>query len=117
MIQPPSAAAPSQPRLAEVAVPLAVFALGNILGTILGGQMADRLPNRLLTFAGAMFGSGVVALALFGWTAGGLAGTVALGFAYVFVNAIAPLLRKARQSAGTPALSQRLRSWHQALGM
>jgi MFS transporter, DHA1 family, inner membrane transport protein len=75
--------------LAEVAVPLAVFALGNILGTILGGQMADRLPNRLLTFAGAMFGSGVVALALFGWTAGGLAGTVALGFAYVFVNAIA----------------------------
>jgi predicted MFS family arabinose efflux permease len=74
--------------LSAVAIPLAVFALGNILGTILGGQMADRLPSRMLTFAGAMFGSSVVALALFGWTPG-LAGSVALGFAYVFVNAIA----------------------------
>ncbi len=35
-----------------------------------------------------MFGSAAVALALFGWTAS-LAGSVALGFAYVFVNAIA----------------------------
>ena len=74
--------------LAEVAIPLAVFALGSILGTILGGQLADRLPNRLLTFAGAMFASAVVALALFGWT-DGLAGSVALGFGYVLVNAIA----------------------------
>lgn len=75
--------------LAEVAVPLAVFALGSIAGTVAGGQLADRLPNRLLTFAGAMFGSAAVALALFGWTGGGLAGSVALGFGYVFVNAIA----------------------------
>ena len=74
--------------LAEVAIPLAVFALGSILGTILGGQLADRLPNRLLTFAGAMFGSAGVALALFGWT-DGLAGSVALGFGYVLVNALA----------------------------
>jgi len=73
---------------AEVAVPLAVFALGSILGTILGGQLADRLSNRLLTFAGAMFASAGAALALFGWT-GGLAGSVALGFGYVLVNAIA----------------------------
>jgi MFS transporter, DHA1 family, inner membrane transport protein len=69
-------------------VPLAVFALGNILGTVIGGQLADRLPNRLMTFAGAMFGSAVAGLALFGWTPG-LAGSVALGFGYVFVNAIA----------------------------
>ncbi len=75
--------------LAEVAAPLAVFALGSILGTIAGGQLADRLPNRLLTFAGAMFGSAGVALALFGWTGGGLAGSVALGFGYVLVNAVA----------------------------
>jgi MFS transporter, DHA1 family, inner membrane transport protein len=74
--------------LAEVAVPLAVFALGSILGTILGGQLADRLPNRMLTFAGAMFASAVAALALFGWT-DGLAGSVALGFGYVLINAIA----------------------------
>jgi membrane protein DedA with SNARE-associated domain len=74
--------------LAEVAIPLAVFALGSIAGTVLGGQLADRLPNRLLTFAGAMFASAGAALALFGWTSG-LAGSVALGFGYVFVNAIA----------------------------
>jgi predicted MFS family arabinose efflux permease len=74
--------------LAEVAIPLAVFALGSIGGTVVGGQLADRLPDRLLTFAGAMFGSAAAALALFGWT-GGLAGSVALGFGYVFVNAIA----------------------------
>ncbi len=74
--------------LAGVALPLAVFALGNILGTIVGGQLADRLPNRLHTFAGAMFASALAALALFGWTPG-LAGTVALGFGYVFLNALA----------------------------
>lgn len=74
--------------LAGVVVPLAVFAVGSILGTILGGQLADRLPNRLLTFAGAMFLSAVVAIPLFMWTAG-LAGSVALAFLYVFVNAIA----------------------------
>lgn len=73
---------------AGVAVPLAVIAVGNILGTVVGGQLADRLPNRLRTFAGAMIGSAMVALALYGWTPG-LAATVGLGFAYVFVNAIA----------------------------
>ena len=73
--------------LAGIVVPLAVFALGSILGTILGGQLADRLANRLLTFAGAMFGSALIALPLFGWTAG-LPGSVALAFAYVFVNAV-----------------------------
>jgi MFS transporter, DHA1 family, inner membrane transport protein len=74
--------------LGQVAVPLALFALGNIGGTVIGGQLADRLRDRMLTFAAAMAASGVVALALFGWQAG-LVPTVALGFAYVFVNAIA----------------------------
>ncbi|MDB5375247.1 MAG: transporter [Belnapia sp.] len=74
--------------LGAVALPLATFALGSILGTILGGQLADRLPNRLMTFALAMFGSAAIALALFGWTAG-VGVSVALGFAYVFVNALA----------------------------
>jgi predicted MFS family arabinose efflux permease len=74
--------------LKGVALPLALFAGGNILGTVLGGQLADRLPNRLRTFAAAMAGSAVVAMALFLWTPG-LAASVALGFAYVFVNAIA----------------------------
>lgn len=74
--------------LRGVVVPLALFAGGNILGTVLGGQLADRTGDRLLNFAGAMAGSSVVALALFLYTPG-LAVSVALGFGYVFVNALA----------------------------
>lgn len=74
--------------LAAVAIPLALFAAGNILGTIIGGQLADRLPNRLHVYAGAMLSSAALSLILFGWT-GGLAASVALGFLYVFAVAIA----------------------------
>ena len=74
--------------LAGVVLPLAVFAVGSILGTIAGGQLADRLPNRLRTFACAMFGSAGIALPLFTWTPG-LIGSVLLAFSYVFVNALA----------------------------
>jgi MFS transporter, DHA1 family, inner membrane transport protein len=74
--------------LDEVALPLAVFAMGNILGTLLGGQLADRLHNRLGIFAVAMLASAVAALALFGWR-DDLAISLALGFGYVFCNAIA----------------------------
>ena len=74
--------------LGAVALPLAVFAIGNIIGTLLGGQLADRLPNRLAIFALAMLGSAVAALALFGWQQD-VQTSVALGFGYVFCNAIA----------------------------
>jgi len=74
--------------LSGIVIPLAVFASGSILGTVAGGQLADRLPNRLLTFAAAMFVSAGISLPLFWWTAG-LAGSVALAFFYVFINAIA----------------------------
>ena len=50
-----------------MALPLAGFAMGNILGTLLGGQLADRLPNRRAIFAAAMLASAVAAIALFGW--------------------------------------------------
>ena len=73
--------------LIELALPLAVFALGNIAGTLLGGQLADRLRDRLLTFAVAMALSGVAALVLFTWHPGpGV--TVAVGFVYVLLNAL-----------------------------
>jgi len=74
--------------LNEVALPLGIFALGNIVGTVLGGQFADRLPDRLVIFAAAMLSSGVAALVLFGWQPD-LQTSVALGFVYVFCNAIA----------------------------
>ena len=73
--------------LIELAVPLAVFALGNIAGTVAGGQLADRVRDRLLTFAVAMALSGVAALILFTWHPGP-AVSVAVGFVYVLLNAL-----------------------------
>ena len=64
-----------------------MFAVGNLVGTILGGQLADRLYDRLLTFALAMAASGFSALALFVWHPGVVV-SVALGFVYVFLNAL-----------------------------
>lgn len=73
--------------LAEIAVPLAVFALGNVLGTILGGQAADRLHDRLRTYAIAMVLSGLAAVALFMWHSTP-AVSITLGFVYVMLNAL-----------------------------
>jgi hypothetical protein len=38
-------------------MPLAVFAMCNILGTVFGGQPANRVPNHLAIFAAAMLTS------------------------------------------------------------
>jgi DHA1 family inner membrane transport protein len=73
--------------IVETAIPLAVFALGNVGGTILGGQLADRFRDRLLIFAIAMALSGLAALVLFLWHPSP-AVSVALGFLYVMLNAI-----------------------------
>jgi DHA1 family inner membrane transport protein len=73
--------------LADLAIPLVVFAIGNIIGTVIGGQLADRLYDRLLTFALALGASGVSAFVLFLWHPG-VAVSIALGFIYVFLNAV-----------------------------
>ncbi|MBV8393415.1 MAG: MFS transporter [Alphaproteobacteria bacterium] len=73
--------------LAEIAIPLAVFALGNILGTILGGQLADRMRDRPAIVAVAMGLSGAVSLGLFMWHPSPVV-SVALGFLYVMMNAL-----------------------------
>jgi predicted MFS family arabinose efflux permease len=73
--------------LGELAIPLAIFALGNIAGTILGGQLADRRRDRLLTFAVTMALSAVAALLLFMWHPNPTI-TVALGVCYCLVNAL-----------------------------
>ena len=74
--------------LTMVALPLAVFAFGNIVGTVLGGQLADRLSDRFAIFGSALLVSGIIAIALFGWPIDAQT-SVALGFTYVFFNAIA----------------------------
>jgi len=73
--------------LGATALPLFIFALGNIAGTLLGGQVADRLRDRMLPFAAAMALSGVAALGLFMWHPAP-AISVALGFVYTFMNAL-----------------------------
>jgi len=73
--------------LGATALPLFIFALGNIAGTVLGGQVADRLRDRMLTFAVAMALSGAAALGLFMWHPAP-AISVALGFVYTFMNAL-----------------------------
>jgi len=73
--------------LGATALPLFIFALGNIAGTVLGGQVADRLRDRMLTFAVAMALSGAAALGLFMWHPAP-AVSVALGFVYTFMNAL-----------------------------
>jgi DHA1 family inner membrane transport protein len=73
--------------LAGIAIPLAIIALGNIAGTVLGGQLADRMRDRLRTFAVAMALSGIAALALFLWHPSPTV-SVVLGFVYTLLNAL-----------------------------
>lgn len=72
--------------LSGLAVGLALTAVGNLAGNVLGGHLADRLPGRALTFAATSVLTGVLALPLMLWQPG-LAGSIALGFAYSLANA------------------------------
>jgi DNA processing protein len=73
--------------LVALAIPLAVFAIGNFVGTLLGGQLADRLYDRLMTYIVCMAVSGFAAVALFMWHPSP-AVSIALGFVYVLINAL-----------------------------
>jgi predicted MFS family arabinose efflux permease len=73
--------------LSGLAVGLSVTAVGNLAGNVLGGHLADRLPNRALTFATTSVLTGGLALPLMLWQPG-LAGSIALGFAYSLANAL-----------------------------
>ncbi len=75
-------------ELQDVAMPLFVYALGNILGTILGGQLADRFPNRRLSYATTLLLAGATGLAWFMWHPTVLT-TVVLGFVFALFNALA----------------------------
>jgi DHA1 family inner membrane transport protein len=73
--------------LAGLAGSLALVALGNLVGNVLGGQVADRVAARPLAYAASSMVAGALALPLLGWRPG-LAGSVALGFAYSLVNSL-----------------------------
>jgi MFS transporter, DHA1 family, inner membrane transport protein len=73
-------------NLGQLTVPLAVMAVGNLLGNAVGGRIADRFV-REHCFAAASVATAVLALALFAWDPG-LVACVAIAFAYTFVNAV-----------------------------
>jgi len=71
-----------------LALPLVGFAVGNILGTVIGGQVADRFPYRRISFALALLAAGCVAVPWFLWQPG-VPITVSLGVMFAFFNALA----------------------------
>jgi DHA1 family inner membrane transport protein len=73
--------------LEAVALPLALVAVGNVIGTIAGGRLADHTRDRLGLFALTMLATAAVGLALFVWRPD-MTVSVVLGFAYVFINAL-----------------------------
>jgi DHA1 family inner membrane transport protein len=73
--------------LEGLALPLGLVAIGNVVGTAIGGQLADRVRNRLVLFGLCMAATSVAGLALFGWRPG-MTGSVILGFIYVLINAL-----------------------------
>lgn len=70
-----------------VALPLAGFAIGNIAGTIVGAQVADRMPYRRLNFAVSLALAGVIAVPWFWWQPG-MSITITLGILFAFFNAL-----------------------------
>ena len=74
-------------RIEDVALPLVGFAVGNIVGTILGGQLADRFPYRRVSFAVCMIIAGAFAFTWFVWTPG-LSITVALGIGFSLFDSL-----------------------------
>jgi DHA1 family inner membrane transport protein len=77
---------------APLAIGLALVAVGNLIGNVLGGQLTDRLPAPQLVMAGSLALAGVLAVPVLTWSPSVVA-AVALGFAFTLAN-----------SAGRPAL-------------
>jgi DHA1 family inner membrane transport protein len=73
--------------LQAVALPLALMAVGNVVGTAAGGQIADRTRDRLTPFALCMLGTAAAGIVLFAWRPD-MTVSVVLGFIYVFINAL-----------------------------
>ena len=76
-----------QVPLEGLAVALLLVTLGNLVGNMAGGQLADRVRSRELLYGVSLAATGAVALPLLLWTPG-LEISIALGFAYTFANAI-----------------------------
>jgi predicted MFS family arabinose efflux permease len=69
-----------------LALALAVVALGNLIGNLTGGRLADRTRSRGVVLAVSMVLTAGLAIPTLMWKPG-LAVSMALGFAYCFANA------------------------------
>jgi DHA1 family inner membrane transport protein len=76
-----------QVPLEGLALALLLITLGNLIGNMLGGQIADRVRSRELLYGVSMVATGLIALPLLLWTPG-LEISVGLGFAYTLANSI-----------------------------
>jgi DHA1 family inner membrane transport protein len=70
-----------------LALGLALVALGNLVGNMLGGWLSDRLPRRYVLAAASLVATGILALPVLTW-APAVATSVALGFVYTLVSAM-----------------------------
>jgi len=73
--------------LQDLALALLLVTLGNLLGNVVGSQIADRTPSREAVFAASLFLTACVAVPLLMWTPG-LELSIGLGFVYTLANAI-----------------------------
>ncbi len=73
--------------ISAVALPLALFAVGNIVGTIIGGQIADRFTYRRVNFAVALLISGALGLPWF-LLQSNVNVTIVIGVLFAFFNAL-----------------------------
>jgi DHA1 family inner membrane transport protein len=76
-----------QVPLEGLAVALLLVTLGNLVGNMAGGQLADRVRSRELLYGVSLVLTGAIALPLLLWTPG-LEVSIGLGFAYTLANAI-----------------------------
>jgi MFS transporter, DHA1 family, inner membrane transport protein len=73
--------------IAAVVWPLFSFAVGNVIGTIAGGQLGDRFKYRRVAFGASLSVAGCFAAVWFMWTPD-LVVTAALGVGFSFFNAL-----------------------------
>ena len=73
--------------LTQLALGLGLVAAGNLIGNVVGGQIADRFPARPLSYAVTALSTAALALPLILWQPG-LQISLALGFAYSLANSL-----------------------------
>jgi predicted MFS family arabinose efflux permease len=70
----------------HLALGLALVAVGNLLGNLLGGQLSDRVPAPQVLLAFSLIAAGALALPVLSWSPA-VPVSIGLGFVYTLLNA------------------------------